>query len=146
MQLDLPCFPVLIEKIKCISRKIKIFKNTENNLIYFSIWIYFPYIIGTQITYLQAFKYYIGLKNEIKNMYISIFDKGGHFLRLWHAITLLAPLSPNKITKTPIPTKDTHSLIIINELINKFTFETFCTKDEENLLSCMKGNYKNEFE
>ena len=32
--------------------------------------------------YVQASKYYIGLKNEIENMYITIFDKGGHFLRL----------------------------------------------------------------
>ena len=105
-----------------------------------------PYKIGTQIIYLQAVKYYISLKNEIENMYITIFDKGGHFLRLWHAITLLAPLSPNKITKTPIPPKDTHSLIIINELINKFTFETFCTKGEEKLLSSMEGNYENQFD
>ena len=41
-----------------------------------------PYKIGTQIIYLQAVKYYISLKNEIENMYITIFDKGGHFLRL----------------------------------------------------------------
>ena len=37
---------------------------------------------NTQIIYVQASKYYIGLKNEIENMYITIFDKGGHFLRL----------------------------------------------------------------
>ena len=35
-----------------------------------------------KIIYVQASKYYIGLKNKIENMYITIFDKGGHFLRL----------------------------------------------------------------
>ena len=68
------------KKIQGISRKVKIFKNIENNMIYF--FVFLPYKIGTQIIYLQAVKYYIGLKNEIENMYITIFDKGGHFLRL----------------------------------------------------------------
>ena len=41
---------------------IKEGKKIQNNWKQYN----FSYIIGTQIIYLQASKYYIGLKNEIK--------------------------------------------------------------------------------